>query len=154
MDINRDSLGHKDQEVLIRAIIMYMKKNVETPEGVLIGWLRMSIADCEKKYDKKLKEMKCLPEVERDSFLLDMLKNFFTKTGLDHKKRTSFKYDCLQIYERWKEMHRPHKEGMPREEEVPAAEKTVQQQKQAVEEENLLGEFDSLDLDEFDDLFK
>ena len=152
MKIDKDSKGHQEQEVLIRALVMHTKSKVSTSEGVLIGWMRMSIAEIEKKYDKTIKEMKFMPEIERDSFLLDVLNSFFAKTGLDHKKRTTLKYDSLQIYERWKTLYRKNQEAVAAAEKI--NEKNVPKAQEDLHEEDLLGEFDSLDLDGFDELFE
>ena len=147
MDISKDSIGHKEQEILIRAIVLHVKARIKAIEGVLIGYARQSIAENEQKYKMRLKEIKTLPEIERDAFVLDVLNKFFEKLNLDHKKRTNLKYDCLQIYERWKEIHRPNKEAT-------AAVKKAAEEVHPNEENELLGDFDSLDLDNFDDLFK
>ncbi|MCP4134564.1 MAG: hypothetical protein GY754_26555 [bacterium] len=106
MSISENAVGHKDQEILIRAFIMHVSNKLKTSQGIITGMIRMSIAESVKTHDKSLKELKALDETTRDDFLLDTMGIFFEKMKLDLKKRRMLKYDLLQIYERWKATRR------------------------------------------------
>lgn len=149
-----DIMGYKDQEVLVGAVAKHVSSYLKTSEGIIRGKIRMAIEECYKKYGKSFKELKFLPAKERDAYAADLTIIFIEKMNLDINKRRTLKYDCLQIYERWKSLKRLDQAddaAQPTnsfsESETADKQNIFPDAEQEVEEENLLEEFNSLDLD-------
>ncbi|MBN1501747.1 MAG: hypothetical protein JW982_16425 [Spirochaetes bacterium] len=103
---DKPNFGYKDQEILIGAIARHIALILRTSEGIIRGKLRITIEEMYKKNGLTLHQLKTLNETERDAYILDFISHFFPKLNLDVKRRRTLKYDCLQIYERWKEYKR------------------------------------------------
>lgn|GEM_PF-1431035 len=142
MNTSKDTIGHNDQEILIRALVMYIVKKLKTSEGIVIGTFRMCIAEGAKNLGKPFRDVRNLPDAERDAFYMGMFDMVIDRMKLNLAMRRAFKYDCLQIYERWKE--RTREMGTPPAESATAPE--IDQKKQ----DELLNDLDSLNLDDIE----
>ncbi len=149
---DKNNFGYKDQEILIGAIAKHVAKTLKLSEGIVRGKIRITIDDIFNKNGLSLHDIKALKEKDRDEYTLDFLSIFFTKLNIDIKKRRNLKYDCLQIYERWKEYKRL--EVGQAEEYIPEhfkSDKDRGSRKQQIEindmEESLIHDFNKLDLE-------
>jgi len=157
MNNSQNSIGYRDQEVLIGAIVAYSSKKIDKSLPIIKGMIRMSIEECSKKSGKTLKETKELSEEERDLYFADIIKIFFEKMNLDLTMRRKIKFDVLQIYERWKQLKRldidtadPNRKSDTSSENIVKNEIIPEELSENIidpQEDDLISELETLDLD-------
>jgi hypothetical protein len=147
MNNSKDTIGHNDQEVLIRALVIYIIKKLDTSEGIVIGTFRLCIGEGIRKLGKSFKDVKTLPEAGRDAFYMEMFDMVIDRMKLNRTMRRSFKFDCLQIYERWKERTRDLAPVLP---ESAAGQAVTRPEIDKKKEDELLQDLDSLNLDDIE----
>lgn len=97
-----DLKGYRDQELLIRALMAYAKTKVEKSEAIIIGMIRNSINETNQSHSILLKNLKLVPQEQRDEYYFAAIDLFLNKMDVDRSLKKTMKYDSLKIYERWK----------------------------------------------------
>lgn len=98
-------IGFKDQEILIKALVKYLSGKINRSENIVIGLIRMSIAEWAEKHHEGIKALKTLSEEERDRAVEGMMDIFLAKAHYSITSgvmRSRLRGDSLEIYRRWK----------------------------------------------------
>ncbi len=53
----RDNIGNREQEVLVRALGMFLLKNIKASQKIIVGMLRLCISDTLVNYAESFKDV-------------------------------------------------------------------------------------------------
>jgi YbbR domain-containing protein len=106
--------GYDDQELLLRALVTFVSKEIHRSEQIVKGMIRQCITEWIQDNDTTLKDIRERDEKERFKIVSDIMDIFLGKiTHVVESKslRERLKQNALQIYEHWKKTKRVDSSG-------------------------------------------
>ena len=106
--------GYDDQELLLRALVTFVSKEIHRSEQIVKGMVRQCITDWVENNHVTLKEIRDRGEEERLKIVSEIIDIFLGKiTHVVGSKslRERLKQNALQIYEHWKKTKRVDASG-------------------------------------------
>ena len=108
MDIEKTT-GYQDQEVLLRAYVQFVSKQIGRSENIVKGMIRQSIHEWTEKNNMSLREVKHQQASDIARIVDEIMDIFLSK--IEHIVESKFqrqklKENALQIYDHWKKSKR------------------------------------------------